>query len=101
MVDRVYKGGIPELRKDLEKLRDDFLDIGSKTNWVKMRIEPVLRHAETLEQLMVSPEFSQDFSHLTKGVVLFHSDLVYLRTNVKGLKEIFRSEKRSSDSRKK
>jgi hypothetical protein len=48
MVDRVYKGGIPELRKDLEKLRDDFLNLGSKTNWVKMRIEPVLRHAETL-----------------------------------------------------
>jgi predicted RNase H-like nuclease (RuvC/YqgF family) len=93
MVDRVYKAQIPALRNTLEKLREDFVNLGSKTDWTKLRIEPLLRHLESLEELLESEEFSREFSRLRKGVELFHSDLVYFRTNVKGLKKILQSEK--------
>ena len=93
MVDRVYKNGLPELRKTFEKLREDFDNLGTKTDWTKLRIEPLLKHLGSLEELLRSEEFSRDFSRLTKGVELFHSDLVYFRTNVKALKKILRSEK--------
>ena len=93
MVDRVYKNGLPELRNALEKLREDFADLGSKRDWTKLRIEPLLKHLECLEELLGSGEFSREFSRLTKGVELFHSDLVYFRTNVKGLKKILQSER--------
>ncbi len=93
MVDRVYKNDLPELRKSLEKLREDFANTGSKTDWTKLRIEPLLRHLGSLEELLESEEFSQEFSRLRKGVELFHSDLVYFRTNVKGLEKVLESEK--------
>ena len=94
MVDRVYKHDLPALRNALEKLSGDFSNLGSKTDWAKLRIEPLLRHLESLEQSLESKEFSRESSRLTKGVELFHSDLVYFRTNVKGLKKILESEKR-------
>ena len=93
MVDRVYKNGLPQLRNALEKLREDFANLGSKTDWTRLRIEPLLRHLESLEELLESDEFSRELSRLTKGVELFHSDLVYFRTNVKGLKKLLQSEK--------
>ena len=75
MVDRVYKAELPRLRKTLEKLRNDFSNLGStKTDWTRLRIEPLLKHLEALEQLLHSQEFSREFSRLRKGVVLFHSD---------------------------
>jgi len=92
MVDRVYKRDLHALRKILERLRLDFSKVNSSTNWTKLRIEPLLKHARSLEQRMRSDEFSREFSRLRKGVVQFHSDLVYLRTNVKALEEILRSE---------
>lgn len=93
MVDRAYKGDLPRLRKDLEQLREEFARLPTTTDWAKLRVEPLLKHAEALEQLLESEEFSKESSRLRKGVVLFHSDLVYLRTNVKALKEILRAEK--------
>jgi len=93
MVDSVYKKRLPELRNTLEKLREDFADLGSKTNWTKLRIDPLLRHLLSLEKLLDSPEFSEEFSHLPKGVEMFHSDLVYYTTNIKALKKILRSER--------
>jgi iron uptake system EfeUOB component EfeO/EfeM len=93
MVDRVYKKQIPSLRKALEKLTEDFSNLSSRTNWTKLRIEPLLRHVERLEQLLGSGDFSGEFSRLTKGVVFFHSDLEYFRTNVKGLEKLLQSEK--------
>jgi len=94
MVDRVYKTDLPRLRKALEKLRDDFSKVeSSKTDWTRLRIEPLLKHLDSLEQLAHSVEFSQEFSRLRKGVTLFHSDLVYLRENVKGLEKLLQSEK--------
>ena len=94
MVDRVYKKRVPELRKALERLRENFSNLRSKTNWTGLRIEPLLKHAERLEQLLRSREFSREFSRLTKGVELFHSDLEYLRRNVNGLEKLLQSEKR-------
>jgi hypothetical protein len=40
-----------------------------------------------------SGEFSRELSRLTKGVELFHSDLVYFRTNVRGLEKVLQTEK--------
>jgi hypothetical protein len=96
MVDRVYKMQLPRLRNDLEKLREGFSSLGSsRTNWTKLRIEPLLRHLDSLEQQLNSEEFSRESSRLTKGVRLFHSDLVYFRENIKGLKKVLMSEKKS------
>jgi hypothetical protein len=95
MVDRVYKKQIPEFRDALEKLRENFSELNSRTDWNRLRVEPLLTHLESLEHLLKSAEFSQELLRLTRGVELFHSDLVYFRTNVKGLKKILQSEKKS------
>jgi chromosome segregation ATPase len=95
VVDRVYKTNIPALRRALEKLRTEFSELNSRTEWIKLRVEPLLRHVKELEQQLKS----QGSSRLTKGVRLFHSDLVYLRENVKGLKKVLQSEKQSLQRR--
>lgn len=96
MVDRVYKEDLPRLRMALEELRVRFSALGpSTTDWGKLRIEPLLRHVDSLEQLLNSEEFSPEFSRLRKGVVMFHSDLVYLRENVRALEEVLQSERKS------
>ena len=94
MVDKSYKMDLPRFRKELEKLRKDFSILGSKTDWTKLRIEPLLKHLESLELVLGSEEFSRESSRLKRGVELFHSDLVYFRTNVKGLKKIIQSERK-------
>ena len=97
MVDRVYKKDLPLMRKDLEKLKIDFSELGqTQTDWTRLRIEPLLKHVRSLEESLHSEEFLGKFSRLRKGVELFHSDLVYFRTNVKGLEKILQSEKRSA-----
>jgi molecular chaperone GrpE (heat shock protein) len=102
MVDKVYKKQLPRLRNDLEKLRESFSNLGSsRTNWTKLRIEPLLKHLDSLEQLLNSEEFSRESSRLKKGVRLFHSDLVYLRENIKGLEKVLLSEKKSNKARAK
>ena len=100
MVDRVYKKALPALRNDLEELRESFSNLDSKTDWTKLRIEPLLKHLRSLEQLLESGKFSQESSRLRKGVELFHSDLVYLKTNVKGLEKLLQSEKKTSVAKK-
>jgi len=96
MVDRAYKEELPRLRNALEKLRENFSNLDSpRTDWTKMRIEPLLKHLDSLERILHSEEFSGEFSRLRKGVGLFHSDLVYLRDNVKGLENVLQSEKKS------
>jgi hypothetical protein len=90
MADRVYKAQIPALRKRLARLRENFSSLSSTTNWTRLRIDPLLKHVVRLEQLLESEELS---SRLTKGVVFFHSDLVYLRTNVQGLERLLQSAK--------
>ena len=100
MVDRAYKEELPRLRNTLEKLREYFSNLGStKTDWTRLRIEPLLKHLEALEQLLHSREYSREFSRLTKGVELFHSDLVYFRINVKGLEKLLQSAEKSATRR--
>jgi hypothetical protein len=93
MVDRVYKKDMPRLRRSLERMRGDFSHLGSKTNWSQLRIEPLLEHIRSLERILGSRKFSREFSRLRFGVALFHSDLVYLRTNVRALKKILDTER--------
>lgn len=97
MVDRVYKSALPAMRKDLAHLREEFSNLSgysARTDWIRLRIDPLLKHVESLEQLMISSEFSREFSRLRKGVVLFHSDLVYLRENIRGLQKLLESERK-------
>ncbi len=97
MVDTAYKEDLPRLRKALEELRENFSNLdSSQTDWAKLRIDPLLKHLDSLEQLSHSGEFSREFSRLRKGVQLFHSDLVYFRENVNELKKLLQSEKKSS-----
>jgi hypothetical protein len=94
LVDRVYKAGIPKLRNELARLKEEFSTLESGTDWTKLRVEPLLRHAEVLEGLLSQPDFAREYSRLRRGVVMFHSDLVYLRDNVKALKSTLESEKK-------
>lgn len=94
MVDKVYKTGIPSLREELANLKAEFSGFDSGTDWKRLRIEPLLTHAEALERLLKEPSFAKEYSRLRRGVVMFHSDLVYLRDNVKALKKVLESEKR-------
>jgi hypothetical protein len=91
MVDRVYKADIPALRKNLEKLKTAFSQLPTRVDWTRLRVDPLLRHAKQLEHHLKS----QGSARLSKGVRLFHSDLVYLRENVKGLNAVLQSERKS------
>jgi predicted RNase H-like nuclease (RuvC/YqgF family) len=99
MVDQVYKKQLPAQRKALERLREAFSDLHSKTDWTKLRIEPLLKHLDQLEQSLGSAEFSRESSRLTRGVDLFRSDLEYFRANVKGLEKVLEAEKGSHGRR--
>ena len=94
-MDRSYKEDIPKAKRALEELKREFSGIASTTDWTKLRIEPLLDHVKCLEQFLRSPKFARDTARLRRGVVMFHSDLVYLRENVKALKEILEVERRS------
>jgi hypothetical protein len=93
MVDRVYKTDLPRLKNTLVEMRGKFSNLDTKTDWTNLRIEPLLKHIESLEQVMNSPEFSQELLHLRIGVGMFHSDLVYLRENVRELERVLQFEK--------
>ena len=94
-MDRVYKEDIPASIRALEELKRQFSRLDSKTDWDKLRIEPLLEHARTLGRLLRSPRFSRETSRLRRGVVMFHSDLIYLRENVRALKVILKAESKS------
>ncbi len=97
MVDRVYKADITRLKNTLIRLKQEFSSLELGTDWTKLRIEPLLAHAELLERRISSPEFSKESTRLRKGVAMFHSDLVYLRENVKALEKMLDSEKKRKD----
>ena len=90
MVDRVYKGSLPKIKRRLEEMRVEFGRLDTDVDWAKLRVEPMIRHVESLENSLATLESK----HLTRGVVLLHSDLVYLRTNVRGLEEILQAEEK-------
>jgi len=87
-MDRAYKEDIPAYRRVLTELRREFRRIDLDTDWIGLRIDPLLRHARMLERALLSPKFSSEQSRLRNGVSMFHSDLVYLRENIKTLKAI-------------
>jgi hypothetical protein len=95
MVDRVYKGAIPDFRFKLEKIRKDFAGLPSKTDWNRLRVGPLLRLVESLEAVLTSKRHAVEISRLSRGVSMFHSDLVYLRHNVKELQKTLERERRS------
>jgi len=94
-MDRSYKEDIPKIKRTLEELKKEFSGVASTTDWTKLRIEPLLDHVKCLERLLRSPKFAQETARLRRGVVMFHSDLIYLRENVKALKQILDVERRS------
>lgn len=96
MVDRVYKGAFSSFRTELEELRAGFVRFETKTDWIRLRIEPLLKHIETLESIVRSKRFSREVSRLTRGVAMFHSDLVYLRLNIRELRKILSLARKSS-----
>ena len=77
-------------------LKREFSRVLPATDWAKLRIEPLLMHVTTLERVLLAPKFSREQSRLRRGVGMFHSDLVYLRTNIKALKDLLAIEKRRS-----
>lgn len=97
-MDRVYKADIPAARKALQKLRAEFTRLDSKTDWASLRIDPLLEHAKALERLLRSSRFSRETSRLPRGVSMFRSDLVYLRENLKTLKAILDSDRKSKEA---
>lgn len=93
-MDRSYKEDIPKTKRALEELKKEFSGVASTTDWVRLRIEPLLDHVKSLERLLRSPKFARETARLRRGVVMFYSDLVYLRENVKALKEILNIEEK-------
>ena len=87
-MDRSYKEDIPKAIKALEGLLEDFSGAGAATDWAELRIKPLLAHARSLDRLLRSPKFAKETARLRRGVAMFHADLVYLRANIKALKEI-------------
>ncbi len=95
MVDRVYKGAIPQFKTRLRELRREFASIKTRTDWNRLRVEPLLRHVESLEAVLRSKRHAAQISRLTRGVSMFHSDLVYLQHNLKELSKTLERERRS------
>ena len=100
-MDRSYKSDIPRHKKALTELKREFSHVGAATNWIGLRVEPLLQHVTSLERLLLSPKFSRERARLRKGVAMFHADLVYFRANIKALKEILAAEKKSVAGKKK
>src|SRR5262252_1340335 len=98
-MDKSYKEDIPKMKRALEELKKEFSGVASKTDWTKLRVEPLLDHVKSLERLLRSPKFARETARLKRGVVMFHSDLVYLRENVKALKKILEVERKSHGRR--
>jgi hypothetical protein len=97
MVDRVYRSAWPEFRRTLLRLRSEFSKFEPSTDWVRLRVDPLLEHLKLLERLVHSWE-----SYPLRGAVpMLHSDLVYFRDNVNGLKQVLASERKRLQARRK
>lgn len=95
-MDRSYKEDIPRARKALSQLKKEFSRVDSTTDWVNLRIKPLLAHVRFLERLLRSPKFARETSRLRRGVPMFQADLVYLRENVRALKKILADRKKGA-----
>lgn len=94
-MDKSYKEDVPKARRALEELKQEFSGVASTTDWTQLRIEPLLNHVRLLERVLRSPKFAREMARLRRGVVMFHADLIYLRENIKALKEILQVERKS------
>lgn len=92
MVDRVYRTDLPELRKNLLNLRKEFSTLDTSTDWVLLRVDPLIAHVDRLQAMVRI----WDSSRLRGAVPLLHADLVYFRSNVRGLRRLLSSEERMS-----
>lgn len=92
-MDRVYKEDVPAAIEALEQLRAELTELTPRTDWIGLRIEPLLAHARALVRVMRSPRHARATTRLTRGVVMFRSDLIYLRDNVRALRAIVAAEK--------
>src|ERR1700739_57710 len=99
IMDRAYKQDIPSVIKRLEGLRDAFATLDSKTDWTRLRIEPLLEHAKSLDRLIHARQFTRETTRLRRGVAMFHADLVYFRENLQGLKKVLESERKAAPRR--
>ena len=95
-MDRVYKRGIREVARTLQDLRDQFAALDSKTDWTRLRVEPLLDHAKELTSLIESREFARETARLRSGVEMFHADLVYFGDNIRGLKRALTAEQKAA-----
>jgi hypothetical protein len=93
VVDRAYLESLPEFRTTLRRLRSEFSRLDTRTDWVGLRVDPLLRHVRSLEAVLRSPRFSKESARLRRGVSMFHSDLVYLRHNLRELEALLAVEK--------
>lgn len=100
-MDRSYKDDIPRYKETLAALAREFARLRLSTDWTALRIRPLLQHVTRLERLLRSPKFARESTRLRKGVAMFHADLVYLRANIKALKEILAVEQRRLAEKKK
>lgn len=92
-MDKSYKEDIPKYKATLRHLRREFSRLNTSTDWATLRIDPLIKHVTRLERLLSSPEFAREHSRLRNGVAMFRSDLVYLRANIKALKDRLAAEK--------
>jgi hypothetical protein len=99
-MDRVYKRGIPDIVKSLEQLKVEFVNLGSTTDWTRLRIEPLLEHAKLLDRRLRSRKFARETARLRAGVGMFHADLVYFGENIRGLRKILASERKAAQHRR-
>lgn len=93
-MDQCYLGDIPRHKAALRELKREFTGVASRTDWTKLRIDPLLAYVTTLERLLRSPRFARETKRLRQGVAMFHSDLVHLRTNIQALRAILADEHR-------
>lgn len=92
-MDRVYKEDVPAAIEALEQLRAELTELTPRTDWIGLRIEPLLAHARALVAVMRSPRHARATTRLSRGVVMFRSDLIYLRDNLRSLRAIVAAEK--------
>ncbi len=92
MVDRVYRTDLPRIRMNLLNMRREFSALDPSTDWVRLRVDPLLAHLDQLRAMIRI----WDFSRHRGSVTLLHADLVYFRNNVRGLQRVLSSERRMS-----
>jgi len=99
-LDRSYKEDIPLVIERLERLKQEFASHASGTDWTRLRIDPLLAHAKSLDRVMHAKRFARETARLRGGVAMFHADLVYFRENIRALKKLLLSRRKAAPRRR-